>query len=218
MDVRANSTGEGNFVKACSKFISFVAVGGGGPVAIHKRDEIGRIKYPVINVHKGAVYDMDFSPFADNIIATGGEDQYICVTNFPEDGLKPNETYDTPNVKLEGNSIFFFFFLSFFPFLFPFPFSFLFFFFFFSFVLFLSFKMLISGNDVYILSGHNKKINFLHWHPTANNILGSAAYDNSVRIWDIEKSNCVFTLETGESPQFEWNTNGSLIAIASKDK
>jgi len=60
----------------------------------------------------------------------------------------------------------------------------------------------------------------VHFHPTANNILASSAFDNTIKVWDIEKASAVFSIdEHPDLPQsFEWNENGSLIATTCKDK
>jgi WD40 repeat protein len=70
------------------------------------------------------------------------------------------------------------------------------------------------------LEGHQKKLALVHFHPAANNILASSAFDNSVKVWDIERSTALFTIdEHPDLPQsFEWNENGSLIASTCKDK
>jgi hypothetical protein len=71
-----------------------------------------------------------------------------------------------------------------------------------------------------ILEGHQKKLALVHFHPAANNILASSAFDNTVKVWDIEKSAALFSIdEHPDLPQsFEWNENGSLIATTCKDK
>lgn len=70
------------------------------------------------------------------------------------------------------------------------------------------------------LEGHQKKVTFVHFHPTANNILASASHDYSVRIWDIQQQKQVLINEDhNEAIQsMEWNENGSMIASSCKDK
>lgn len=69
------------------------------------------------------------------------------------------------------------------------------------------------------LEGHDRKINLLHFHPTANNILGSASADLSLRVWDVEKQQeCFSYTDVADVVQsFDWNADGSLIACSSKD-
>jgi len=45
------------------------------------------------------------------------------------------------------------------------------------------------------LSGHGKPVALLQWHPTASNVLASAAKDPSVKIWDVERATAKYTLE-----------------------
>jgi len=69
------------------------------------------------------------------------------------------------------------------------------------------------------LEGHQKKVSLVHFHPVANNILGSASYDNTIKIWDIQKGACAATIDFPEvCYSFEWNDNGSQIIAACKDK
>lgn len=57
------------------------------------------------------------------------------------------------------------------------------------------------------LEGHERKINILHWHPTANNILGSASADLTVRVWDAGTGQNALTFQDfGDVVQsFDWN-------------
>lgn len=87
-DIRPQSSGDGDFVKANSKFLAYAATGGGGPMVVLPLASVGRVSAPKkIMVHKGKVLDFEFNPFNDNLIATGSEDCYLKVTAFPADGL-----------------------------------------------------------------------------------------------------------------------------------
>jgi len=69
------------------------------------------------------------------------------------------------------------------------------------------------------LEGHMKKITELHFHPTSSNILGTGSADNTVKVWDIEKQAEQYSVELPDNPfSFDWNTNGSLLAITCKNK
>lgn len=70
------------------------------------------------------------------------------------------------------------------------------------------------------LSGHQKKAALLHFHPGANNVLASSAYDHDLKIWDIEAQSemMAFTEHEELIQSFEWNDNGSRIASTCKDK
>jgi len=166
--VKASATGDGNSLKVNSKFIAHIGTGGGGPVGLRRKEDFGRVESAIINVHKSSVQDLDFSPFAENIMATGADDGTIRVTVFPEDGLAPKETFDNASASLDG---------------------------------------------------HAKKISLLHFNPTASNILASSSYDNTVRVWDVEKQTQLYALDFPDVPQsFEWNFDGSMIGVACKDK
>lgn len=70
------------------------------------------------------------------------------------------------------------------------------------------------------LEGHYKKVSAVTWHPTANNIISSASYDNTVKVWDVTKQSEAFSFDSfGDTPySIAWNSNGSLIGATSKDK
>ena len=69
------------------------------------------------------------------------------------------------------------------------------------------------------LDGHERKVNILHWHPTADNILASASADLSLRVWDVSQQKQALSVnEFGDVVQsFDWNHDGSLIVTTSKD-
>ena len=48
------------------------------------------------------------------------------------------------------------------------------------------------------VAGHNDKPNVVRYHPTAKNVLTSAAYDQTVKLWDLDKGTDALTL-TGHS-------------------
>jgi len=60
----------------------------------------------------------------------------------------------------------------------------------------------------------------IHFSPTADNILASCAYDNTLKVWDVE-AQCEILNNTSHPDfiqSFEWNRNGSMIASTCKDK
>jgi len=69
------------------------------------------------------------------------------------------------------------------------------------------------------LEGHVKKVQEVKWNPVASNILATHSADNTVKCWDIENQ-----VETSseELEKFaygmDWNTNGSMLAVAGSDK
>jgi len=98
-----SATGEGTFVKANSKFFGVAKTGGGGPVYVRRLNQPGRFapNAPTVSTHKGLVFDFDFHPFIDNMIATGSEDTHVCISKFPMAGLK--KTITEPEVRLQGH-------------------------------------------------------------------------------------------------------------------
>jgi len=89
--------------KPMQKFFAVAKTGGGGPVYVRRLDRPGRFapNTPTISVHKGVVFDFDFHPFIDNIIATGSEDTHVCISKFPMGG--PKKTITEPEVRLQGH-------------------------------------------------------------------------------------------------------------------
>lgn len=103
LNVNAATNGDGDFIKGNSKFIAFAGSGGGGPVAIIRRDNIIKLSHtvPSLNVHKTKVMDFAFSPFMSNMIATGAEDGQLKVSIIPEEGLTDNQ--DVAVATMEGH-------------------------------------------------------------------------------------------------------------------
>lgn len=95
--------GEQQYIKANTKFMAVAWSGGGGPVAILEHDKPRRIEtsQPMIAGHKGGIYDFDFNPFHEHIIATGSDDSTVKVWGIPEAGL--TEMITEPLVDLHGH-------------------------------------------------------------------------------------------------------------------
>jgi len=74
--------------------------------------------------------------------------------------------------------------------------------------------------SIVTLEGHSKKLAFIKFHPTANNILASAAHDSLVKIWDIEAQAEALNFEDHpDVPQsIDYSADGSQIATTCKDK
>lgn len=70
-----------------------------------------------------------------------------------------------------------------------------------------------------VLQGHGRKVNFVEYHPTAEHILASASMDATVKVWDVEKQKEALSITAPEAYfSLEWNHNGSLIGVATRDK
>uniref|UniRef100_A0A8C9X9U6 Coronin n=1 Tax=Sander lucioperca TaxID=283035 RepID=A0A8C9X9U6_SANLU len=75
------------------------------------------------------------------------------------------------------------------------------------------------------LQGHSRRVGLIEWHPTANNILFSTAYDFQVMIWNLDcpeqvMKNPVRTIShhTDVVLSMSFNTDGSLLATTCKDR
>lgn len=70
------------------------------------------------------------------------------------------------------------------------------------------------------LQGHKRKVGTVNFHPCANNVLATSSSDYTVKIWDIEKGEDMFTIG-GHADIIQscaWNRDGSQIASACRDK
>nr|XP_046914736.1 coronin-2B-like isoform X2 [Dermatophagoides farinae] len=70
------------------------------------------------------------------------------------------------------------------------------------------------------LRGHKRRVNFIEWHPTADNILVSAGSDHLMIVWNTLTADVcrVITCHTETIHSMSFNRDGSLIATTSKDK
>lgn len=99
----STSTGDHNYIKANSRYFAVAVRGGGGPLLVHPFEKPGKMpaELPLISGHKGTIFDFDFNPFVDTMIATGSDDTTVKVWSFPEGG--PTETITEPLVDLVGH-------------------------------------------------------------------------------------------------------------------
>jgi WD40 repeat protein len=72
---------------------------------------------------------------------------------------------------------------------------------------------------------HSRRVGLVEWHPTAANILFSAGYDYKVMIWNLDTKESVIsspvrtiTCHQDVILSMSFNTNGSLLATACKDR
>ncbi|ORZ08355.1 hypothetical protein BCR42DRAFT_144034 [Absidia repens] len=70
------------------------------------------------------------------------------------------------------------------------------------------------------LSGHQRKVGQVLFHPVADNVLASASTDLTIKLWDIEKGQekQEITGHTEIIQSLSWNYNGSLMATTCRDK
>lgn len=75
------------------------------------------------------------------------------------------------------------------------------------------------------LQGHSRRVGLIEWHPTANNILFSTAYDYQIMIWNLDCpeqviKNPVRTISHHPDVvlSMTFNTDGRLLATSCKDR
>ncbi|KAM7009114.1 coronin-2A isoform 1-T1 [Tautogolabrus adspersus] len=75
------------------------------------------------------------------------------------------------------------------------------------------------------LQGHSRRVGLIEWHPTANNILLSTAYDYQVMIWNLDCPEQVIknpvrtiNLHPDVILSMSFSTDGSLLATTCKDR
>ena len=70
------------------------------------------------------------------------------------------------------------------------------------------------------LEGHNKKVNLIRFHQSANNILLSASADHTVKVWDVEAGQEVSNLRNLPDlvQDIVWDYRGDNYATSNKDK
>lgn len=69
------------------------------------------------------------------------------------------------------------------------------------------------------LSGHQRKVGHVLFHPTAENVLATSSGDYTVKLWDISTGTPHYTLKHNEVVQaMSWSTNGSMLVTTCRDK
>uniref|UniRef100_A0AAV2KIE4 Coronin n=1 Tax=Knipowitschia caucasica TaxID=637954 RepID=A0AAV2KIE4_KNICA len=70
------------------------------------------------------------------------------------------------------------------------------------------------------LDGHSKRVGILSWHPTAHNVLLSAACDNVLILWNVARGEAVVRVDLHPDMIYSavWNRDGSRILTSCKDK
>lgn len=84
------SAWDANFIKANTKFFAVAWEGGGGPIAVLKHEDIGKIHQinpPLLAAHKRPVLDFDWHPFNEHLLASVSEDANVMVWQIPEEGI-----------------------------------------------------------------------------------------------------------------------------------
>eukprot|EP00743_Colponemidia_sp_Colp-15_P000184 GILK01000213.1.p1 GENE.GILK01000213.1~~GILK01000213.1.p1 ORF type:complete len:460 (-),score=64.16 GILK01000213.1:141-1478(-) len=98
----SNKATESNQIKGNAKFFAVAwDTGGGGSLAVIPTENHGRqpADLKLIRGHTAAILDFAFSPFHDNLIATGSEDNSIKIWGIPQGGLTQDMTEDLATLQ-----------------------------------------------------------------------------------------------------------------------
>lgn len=70
------------------------------------------------------------------------------------------------------------------------------------------------------LHGHQRRVDYIEWHPTAQNLILSAGLDHQVVLWNVERAEPiqVYRCHPDSIQSITWNYNGSMFATTCKDK
>uniref|UniRef100_A0A6B2L4A8 Coronin n=1 Tax=Arcella intermedia TaxID=1963864 RepID=A0A6B2L4A8_9EUKA len=93
---------DSNFVSVNPSWIAVSwQVGGGGAVGILNANTATKItdKVAMFTGHKGAIYDLEFSPFNDSLLATVSEDCYGKIWKIPDGGFEGPIDKEVQNLK-----------------------------------------------------------------------------------------------------------------------
>ncbi|XP_035670758.1 coronin-2B-like isoform X1 [Branchiostoma floridae] len=100
----SRSAHEGEFCAVNPKFLAVVTDAAcGGCFTVIRLDETGKIDpmMPKVIGHQGAVLDVKWNPFNDNVIASCSEDTSVRIWYIPDDGLEDN--LSEPLMSLYGH-------------------------------------------------------------------------------------------------------------------
>lgn len=70
------------------------------------------------------------------------------------------------------------------------------------------------------IKGHKKKVSLIKFNPSANNVIASASYDRTVKVFNIENAAAISSFDAFKDNIYSlaWNKDGSMLAATSKDK
>ncbi|KAI9501495.1 hypothetical protein BX070DRAFT_239953 [Coemansia spiralis] len=95
-----------NYVTANPKYVAVNwNAGGGGAFCVVPLGMAGKLRgdFPLFSAHAGAVLDTAFSPFDDDIIASGAEDHQVMIWRVPKDLEEREEDVTEPLLTLGGH-------------------------------------------------------------------------------------------------------------------
>ena len=70
------------------------------------------------------------------------------------------------------------------------------------------------------LHGHQRRVDYIEWHPTAQNLLLSAGLDHQVILWNVERAEPIqiYRYHSDSIQSITWNRMGTQFATSCKDK
>jgi len=106
-NMRVNASAPDGDLLACSgKFFATPHQGAGGAVMVRSLENAGKVleTTPLVAGHRAPVVSLAFSPFDDNLLATGSDDCDIRIWNIPDEGV--TEAWDDANsaARLRGHN------------------------------------------------------------------------------------------------------------------
>jgi len=97
------SAWDSNWATASSKFVCMAwdTAGGGAVGVLNAKNpcKLEPTQVPLIAGHKGAVLDLEFDPFSDNLLATCSEDCTAKIWHIPDEGFKGQITESVQTLK-----------------------------------------------------------------------------------------------------------------------
>lgn len=78
----------------------------------------------------------------------------------------------------------------------------------------------VMSESLLTLEEHKKKVTNVSFNPTVNNVLATASADDTIKVWDIEKSCSISSYNEIEelSQDLVWDVKGDNFASSNKDK
>lgn len=92
----SRKTSEGNLLAANTHFIAFPWETAGSIAILDAKNyiECKDVNQPLILGHKDNIFDLKFSPFYTDLLASTSDDAFVKLWKIPEEGLKENKTVE----------------------------------------------------------------------------------------------------------------------------
>lgn len=103
-DIRiTKSSWDAHFCAVNPKYLAIITeAAGGGAFLVLPIEKVGRVERdaPLVAGHKGAVFDIQWCPHNDDLIASASDDTTVKVWQIPEGGLQPKTNLTVPVADL----------------------------------------------------------------------------------------------------------------------